>query len=216
MTGRSDNAFTPIRTYAWVILLARAILALGLGVVVVATNELHPSLANVIGVYWFLGALLTLRWARAHPHATGERFAYGAAVAGFVAALVVFARTLLANVVTEEAVFAFLGTFCVIIGLLRASGMFRESVTEEVRRSRPETVVLGILEIALGIVLLFGEDLRPWVVPIIGTWGLLGGGIMLSDAIRAWRVFRRPLPAPTSAAPPAPSRDPDVEPDPTH
>ena len=204
MTSAAGPACTPIRTYAWIILLIRAVLALALGIIVVVTGELRPGLANVIGVYWFLGGLLTLRWARAHRGIRGEFVAYGAALAAFSAAFAVFARSVIAGVVREEVVLAFLGIFSIIIGLLRASGLFRESVTEAIRRSRPETMLLGILEIALGFVLIFGEDVRPWVVPIVGTWGIVGGTIMLRDAIRAWRVFHRPT---EEAADAAPARD---------
>jgi len=189
MTGATGQAFTPIRRYAWVILLVRAILALTLGIIVVVTGEFRPGLANVIGLYWLLGALLTLRWARAHRGARGERVAYGAALAGFAAALAVFARGVITNAVRVEMMLAFIGLFSIVVGLLRMSGMFRESVTEDIRRSRPETRILGILEILLGFGLIFGEVARSLVVPILGVWGIAGGTIMLRDAIRAWRVL---------------------------
>ena len=179
MPGATGQVFTPIRRYAWVILLIRAILALTLGIIVVATGELRPGLANVIGLYWLLGALLTLRWARAHRGARGERVAYGAA---FAAVRRAFKRV--------EMMLAFIGMFSIVVGLLRMSGMFRESVTEDIRRSRPEATILGILEILLGFGLIFGEVARPLVVPILGVWGIAGGTIMLRDAIRAWRVLQ--------------------------
>ena len=81
------------------------------------------------------------------------------------------------------------------------SGVFRESVTQQVRRSRPESMVLGALEVGLGFVLIFSLELRPIAVPMVGIWGLVGGAIMLSDAVRAFRVLRR-----------APAPDPDVVP----
>src|SRR4029453_1408848 len=104
-----------------VILLIRAVLALALVVIVVVTGELRPGLANVIGVYWFLGGLLTLRWPRAHRGIRGEFAPYGAALAACSAALAVFARSVIAGVVREEVVLTFLGIFSIIIGLLRAS-----------------------------------------------------------------------------------------------
>jgi len=207
----TGGAFTPIRRYAWVILLIRAMLALALGIVVVATREFRPGLANVIAVYWLLGGLLTLRWARAHRHERGERVGYGAALAAFAAAFAVFARGLIKGAVQEDLMLAFVGMFSVVIGLLRVSGMFRESVTEEIRRSRPEAMVLGILEIALGIVLIFGSQGRPIIVPVLGIWGIVGGAIMLADAIRAWRVFHRAPAASTSSAAP-PGADSETDP----
>ena len=190
MTVRSS--FAPIQAYAWVLLLVRSLLALGLGIVVLVTGELRPGIANVIAIYWLLGSLLTLRWARAHPGVREQRIAYAAAVAGIIASFAIFARGYLKDLLSEELMLGLLGLFSITVGMLRASGVFRESVSQAIRRSRPEAVVLGALEIALGFVLIFSVELRPIVVPIVGIWGLVGGSIMLSDAIRAYRVLRRP------------------------
>ena len=190
--------FTRIRTYAWVLLLARALLALGLGIAVLATVEIRPAMVNVIAIYWLLGALLTLRWARAHPGTRGQRLAYAASIAGIIASIVIFAREYLRELLAEERMLGLLGMFSVTIGILRVSGVFRESVTQSIRRSRPQAIALGALEVALGFVLIFSLELRPIAVPIVGIWGLVGGSIMLSDAIRAFRIMRR-APAPDPA-----------------
>ena len=84
-----------------------------------------------------------------------------------------------------------LGMFSITIGMLRVSGVFRESVTQSIRRSRPQAIVLGGARGRPGFVLIFSLELRPIAVPIVGIWGLVGGSIMLSDAIRAFRVMRR-------------------------
>jgi hypothetical protein len=183
--------FTRIRTYAWVLLFVRSILALGLGIAVLATGEIRPAMVNVIAIYWLLGALLTLRWARAHPGTRGERLAYAASIAGIIASLILFAREYVRDVLAEERMLGLLGLFSITIGMLRVFGVFRESVSQSIRRSRPQAIALGALEVALGFVLIFSAELRPIAVPIIGIWGLVGGSIMLSDAIRAFRVMRR-------------------------
>ena len=203
---RAPSGFTPIRTYAWVLLLLRALLAVTLGIVVLVSGQVQPGMVNVIAVYWLLGALLTLRWARVHAGAPGERLAYGASVAGIVAAIAIFARGYLADILDEQRMLGLLGAFSVAVGLMRISGIYRESVSQDIRRSRPEAVILGILEIALGAVLIFDKELRQVVVPIVGTWGLVGGSIMLTDSIRAYRVLRRapvavPVPAPIPEGP---------------
>ena len=187
----AGTGFTRIRTYAWVLLLVRSLLALGLGIAVLATGEIRPAMVNVIAFYWLLGALLTLRWARAHPGERGQRLAYAASIAGMIAALVIFAREYLRDLLAEERMLGLLGMFSITIGMLRVSGVFRESVTQSIRRSRPQAMALGGLEVALGFVLIFSLELRPIAVPIIGIWGLVGGSIMLSDAIRAFRIMRR-------------------------
>ena len=198
MTAASTR-LTPIVRFGWVLLAVRAFLALGLGFVVLITNEIRPAMVNVIAVYWLLGSILTLRWARAHRHSPGHWVAYGAAVAGIVASVVIFARGLLSDLLEEQRMLNVMGALSVAIGLLRISGLFRESVTEELRRSRPEGIAMGVLEVALGIVLFFSVELRPIAIPIIGAWGLVGGSIMLTDALRARRAVQR---AQLSPAPP--------------
>lgn len=198
---KASSGFTPIRAYAWVLLLVRAFLALGLGIVVLVSGRVQAGMVNVIAVYWLLGALLTLRWARAHPGVPGERLAYGAAVAGIIAVLAVFARGYLADVLDEQRMLGLLGAFSVAVGLMRVTGIFRESVSQDLRRSRREAVILGVLEIALGAVLIFSTELRQVVVPIVAAWGVVGGSIMLSDSIRAYRVLHRaPVAGPVPAA----------------
>ena len=184
----ATTGFTAIRTYAWILLLIRALLALGLGIVVLASGQIQSGMVNVIAIYWLLGALLTMRWARAHP---------GTREQGLAAAAIILARGYLRDLLDEERMLALVGAFSVAIGALRVSGVFRESVSQAVRRSRPEAIVLGILEMGLGFVLIFSVELRPIAVPMVGIWGLVGGSIMLADAIRAYRALRR---APTPRA----------------
>jgi hypothetical protein len=149
-------------------------------------------MVNVIAIYWFLGALLTLRWAWVHPDTPGRAVAFAASIAGIIASAVITSRGVLSDLLSDQAMLALVGAFSIAIGLLRVSGVFRESVSQAVRRSRPEVMVLGGLEIALGIVLVLSVEMRPVVVPMLGIWGLVGGSIMLADAIRAWRVLHRP------------------------
>ena len=193
----ATTGFTAIRTYAWILLLIRALLALGLGIVVLASGQIQSGMVNVIAIYWWLGALLTRRWARAHPGTREQGLAYAASVAAIAAAAIILARGYLRDLLDEERMLALVGAFSVAIGALRVSGVFRESVSQAVRRSRPEAIVLGILEMGLGFVLIFSVELRPIAVPMVGIWGLVGGSIMLADAIRAYRALRR---APTPRA----------------
>ena len=178
-----------ILAYTWLILVVRALLALGLGIVVLLTGELRPGIANVIAIYGLLGSLLTLRWASSHRSVRGERLAYSAGIAGLVASGAVIARDVLRGFLGLSLLLAMLGLFCVVVGSLRVSGTFRESVTQEIRRSRREGIALGGLEIMLGIALIMSDVMRPIVVPMIGIWGLVGGTIMLADAVRARRMI---------------------------
>jgi hypothetical protein len=181
----------PMVAYAWLILLVRASLALALGVVVLLTGELRPGMANVVAIYWILGSILTLRWASAHRATRGVRVATAAGIVGLVASAAVIGRAFLHGFLDEATWLALLGALSVLVGSLRFTGIFRESVTQDVRRSRPEAMILGALEIVLGLALVLGEEMKPIVIPMVGIWGLVGGSIMLGDALRARRVLRK-------------------------
>jgi hypothetical protein len=57
-------------------MLARAAVALLLGLSVLLAEKSRPALGNFIGVYWVLGSLLTLRWVSRH-RGRGEQAGVG-------------------------------------------------------------------------------------------------------------------------------------------
>ncbi len=175
--------------YVWLILLARATLALILGLVVLATGQFRPGMANIIAIYWLLGAAMTLRWATLHRGVRGYRIAFGAGVVAVLASLAVLARDVLRGALADDIAFMLVGAMSLMVGMLRASGIFRESVAEDVRRARPEAVALGGLEVALGLVLVI-KDLRGFAIPMVGIWGLVAGTVMARDAFRARQATR--------------------------
>jgi uncharacterized membrane protein HdeD (DUF308 family) len=175
--------------YAWVILLARASLALILGLVVLATGQFRPGMANIIAIYWLLGAVMTLRWAATHRDVRGYRLALAAGVVAVLASVAVLARDVLRGALADDIAWVLVGAMSLMVGMLRATGIFRESIAEDVRRARPEAVALGGLEIALGLVLVI-RDLRGFAIPMVGIWGLVAGTVMARDAFRARRAAR--------------------------
>lgn len=188
MTGprAATSGFT---RYAWFILLARASLALILGLVVLATGQFRPGMANIIAVYWLLGAVMTLRWATMHRGVRGYRIALAAGVVAVLASVAVLARDVLRGALADDIAWVLVGAMSLMVGMLRASGIFRESIAEDMRRARPEAVALGGLEIALGLVLVI-KDLRGFAIPMVGIWGLIAGTVMARDAFRARQAAR--------------------------
>jgi hypothetical protein len=177
-------AMSGFARHAWLILLARATLALTLGLIVLATGQFRPGMANIIAVYWVLGAVMTMRWAVLHRGARGYRVAMAAGVVATLASVAVLARDILRTALADEVALALVGAMSLMVGMLRASGIFRESVAQDVRRARPQAVALGGLEVALGLVLVF-PDLRSFAIPMVGIWGLVGGTVMAWDGFRA-------------------------------
>jgi uncharacterized membrane protein HdeD (DUF308 family) len=171
----------------WWIMLARAAIALLLGLVVLVGEKTRPALANFIGVYWLLGSLLTLRWLSRHRRLPGNRLVWAAAVLGAVAGLLVLVRRVLEDVLSPNLVLTLLGLTAILTGLLRLSGTFRDHVLDG-RPRLPHRVALGALELALGVSLLLARGATRPVAIAAGLWGIVGGTIMLVDALALRRM----------------------------
>ena len=187
--GRAAPKAPPARL--WWIMLARAAVALLLGLSVLLADKTRPALGNFIGVYWLLGSLLTLRWVLRHRGERGSRPAGVAAVVGVLAGVLVLARFVLEDVVPVDLVLTLLGLTAILTGLLRLSGTFRDHVVDG-RPRLPHRVALGVLEVALGVVLLLAHRASRPVAIAAGLWALVGGTIMVVDAL-ALRRMGRPL-----------------------
>ena len=87
----------------WV-LLVRAVLVLGLGVAFLLSGTIRPVLGNLIAFYWLIGALVTLHWVRTNRGIRGLRLATAAGFLGVISAVVVLARSLIADVISTDAV----------------------------------------------------------------------------------------------------------------
>jgi uncharacterized membrane protein HdeD (DUF308 family) len=179
----------------WWIVLVRAVVALVLGVAVLLSEKTRPALGNFIAVYWLLGSILTLRWFLEHRPRPGSRLALTAALVGIVAGVLVLLRFLLRDAVSADAVLALLGVAAVLTGVLRLSGAFHDDQVAADRPRLPHRVALGVLELAMGAVLLLAHDLTRPVAIVAGLWGLAGGTILLLDAL-ALRRMHRPVAEP--------------------
>jgi uncharacterized membrane protein HdeD (DUF308 family) len=118
-----------------------------------------------------------------------------AALVGIVAGVLVLLRFLLRDAVSADAVLALLGVAAVLTGVLRLSGAFHDDQVAADRPRLPHRVALGVLELAMGAVLLLAHDLTRPVAIVAGLWGLAGGTILLLDAL-ALRRMHRPVAEP--------------------
>ncbi len=173
----------------WV-LLVRAVLVLGLGVAFLSSGTTRPVLGNLIAVYWLIGALATLGWARANRAARGFRLATVAGVLGVISAVVLLARSLIADVVSTDVVLALFGATAVFTGTLRLIGAFHDDQAAYQRRTAYR-ITLGLTELGLGIVLIATDELARPVATAAGLWGLVGGTVMLLDAVDLRRKYAR-------------------------
>ena len=142
----------------------------------------RPVLGNLIAVYWLIGALVTLGWVRANQGVHGLRLATAAGVLGVTSAVVLLARSLIADVISPDTLIVLFGAVAVLTGSLRLLGAFHDDL-----RRRAYRLTLGLTELGLGIVLIASDELTRPVATAAGLWGLAGGTVMLLDA----REFRR-------------------------
>lgn len=171
---------------AFWITLIRATLALSLGVaLLVQPEKARPVLANFMGIYWLLSGVLSLRWGLRGERARGLPLLAG--VIGILAGLSMLGRFGIRHIIAEEIFIYILGTVIVITGLLHMFGGFRTG--EERRRERSWLgVLLGIFEVVLGVLLvLVPLDQGSIVYYAASIWALLGGLILLSDALAVRR-----------------------------
>lgn len=173
--GLSLRAPRPM-TLVW-ITLVRGVIAIGLGLALALSRDRAPAaLANFMGIYWILNGIVTFRWglATAGPR---RRLPLAAGAIGIVTGAVVF----LQNVGTTF-LLSILGVVIALTGLAHLLGGF-ELADVSGRRWRPG-VPLGILEVGLGatLVLTSGQSgsVSTWLA---SAWALLGGVVLVSDAL---------------------------------
>ena len=162
------------------VLVVRATLILALGIAFLVSGTNHTLAGNFLATFWLMGGLLTLRWSfRERGRAT--RDARIAGVVAVVAAVILLARFLIDDVLSLDTTLALLGATAVVMGVVRLSG----ALHDEDERRPPEwrRTVLGVSEIALGVVWIAVDDLSPAFVTAAGVWALVGGTIMLLSAL---------------------------------
>jgi hypothetical protein len=167
------------RLVRW-ILIVRAIVVLSLGAAFLVTDDDRPLLGNLLATYWLAGAILTLGWVRAHRGRSGSRLALIGGLAGIVAAIIGLTRLLIESVASADEAMALVGVSAVAIGSLRLAGALRDDPRPLERPLR--RILLGVSEIALGVILIATDEVTPPMTTAAGVWAAVGGTIMLLDA----------------------------------
>ena len=175
------------------ITMMRGILALSLGTVLLfQPDKTRPMLANFMGMFWLASGIISLRWGASgeRPH----RFAVLAGAIGVLAGLAMLTRSLTRSWVQEDILFSLLGVVILLTGILHIFGGFR--VGESAHRKWSLTAfLLGAFEIVLGILLIvepYGRGTFFYLGVVI--WALVGGVILITDAIRLRRALQGEVP----------------------
>jgi uncharacterized membrane protein HdeD (DUF308 family) len=168
----------------WVTLI-RGILAISLGTaLLIQPDKPLPMLGNFMGMYWLLAGVMSLRWGASGERARG--FPVLAGVIGVLAGLGMLSRSLAPSYVAEEIFFSLLGLVILLTGLLHIFGGFKTSPHQAREWS---SFLLGLFEVILGLMLVVSPLTRDiWVYLAAGIWALIGGAILISDALRLRRL----------------------------
>jgi uncharacterized membrane protein HdeD (DUF308 family) len=156
-------------------------IVLGLGLLI-QPDKASPALLNFMGLYWLASGLVSVRFGLAGERPR-HRFPVLAGLIGVVAGLAVLLRGLLGAQVSEAVLLTLLGVVILLTGVVNIAGGFDVSPAPG-RRWRPG-LPLGLMEILLGATLAVSPlELGRLVYLAASAWALVGGVVLISDALR--------------------------------
>jgi uncharacterized membrane protein HdeD (DUF308 family) len=175
------------RNAAFTVTLIRGLLAISLGAVLLfQPDKTRSMLGNFMGMFWLASGIISIRWSVSGERA--RRIALLTGVIGVLAGLAMLTRGLTNAWIRQDILFSLLGVVIVLTGTLHVFGGFR--VGEHAHRKWSWTsFILGAFEIVLGLMLIFeplGRSIFFYLAASI--WALVGGFILIMDAIRLRRA----------------------------
>jgi uncharacterized membrane protein HdeD (DUF308 family) len=178
---------------AFWITLIRGMLAITLGVALVfQPDKARPMLVSFMGMFWLVSGIVSLRWGVNGERARGLSLLAGAA--GVLAGLGMLSRRFTMGIVGEDVLVSVVGLIILLTGLMHIVGGFRTGAVETHLLSRNRqwswtAFLLGLFEIVLGVMLVLEPLGRgPVVYFAASVWALVGGTILLGDAVRLRRL----------------------------
>jgi len=182
----------------WITLI-RGTLAITLGVALFFwPDKARPILVNFMGMYWLVSGIVSLRWGVRGERARGLSLLAGAA--GVLAGLGMLGRRFTSGMVGEDVLLSVIGLIIVLTGLMHIFGGFRTGPEETNLLSRSRSRIrprawswtaflLGLFEIGLGVILVISPmDRGPVVYFAASLWALVGGTILIGNALRLRRL----------------------------
>jgi uncharacterized membrane protein HdeD (DUF308 family) len=178
---------------AFWITLVRGMLAVTLGVALVFwPDKARPILVNFMGMFWLVSGIVSLRWGVHGERAKGLSLLAGAA--GVLAGVGMLSRRFTQGMVGEDVLLSVVGLIILLTGLMHIVGGFRTGPVEthllsQNRKWSWTAFLLGLFEIVLGVILVIAPMGRgPLIYFAASVWALVGGTILLGDAVRLRRL----------------------------
>jgi uncharacterized membrane protein HdeD (DUF308 family) len=187
------------RVVFWVTLV-RGLLAITLGLaLLIQPVEVHSFLITSMGMFWLVSGAMSIRWGLSGRRARGLPLLAG--IVGVLAGLAAISRRFqpLDAVVSEALAITVLGVAILLTGVMHMLGGFRTGQDANRQLSRL-SILLGLFEVVLGGALVL-EPLDQGMIIYLGasTWALIGGIILIGDALRL-RSRRRAALRPAKSA----------------
>jgi uncharacterized membrane protein HdeD (DUF308 family) len=177
---------------AFWITLIRGMLAITLGVALIfQPDKARPMLVSFMGMFWLVSGIVSLRWGVHGERARGLSLLAGAA--GVLAGIGMLSRRFTQGIVGEDVLLSVIGLIILLTGLMHMFGGFRTgpeetSLLSQSRRCSWTAFLLGLFEIVLGVMLVIEPMGRgPVIYFAASVWALVGGAILIGDALRLRR-----------------------------
>jgi len=174
----------------------RATLAFGIGVALLLVPDRgEAAVAAFMGVYFLVSGLFSLAWSRRGP--VLQRLALVSGTIGVVTGILVLGFNLLGGRgPSNDQILIVLGLVLGLTGALHLVGGFM--VGELIDRWPAGHMLLGLLEIVLGVMLVV-MPAPPERLDVVATlWAFSAGSVLAFDAFRAYRRWSSGHPAGSS------------------
>jgi uncharacterized membrane protein HdeD (DUF308 family) len=173
----------------WWISVIRGLIAFALAVAALATANARGRLITFLAVYWLVGALLTMRLvltARMQP--TQARLSLAAGLAGILTGLAVLLRSPLLRLAGDAPAVSLLAAGALLVGTLRVVGGFATQIRAG-HHWQASDVILGAVEILLGVTLLIGGGAhRTLLTIVVAGWGAASGTLLIALGLTLRRL----------------------------
>jgi len=176
----------------WIAIL-RGLLAIILGILLIFNPEKSQFfLFNMMGLFWLANGIILLRhknpvFGRQEDRVLGKRMSLVLGVVAILAGLLVISRIFTRQVLPEGLVIQVLGVVILLTGILHLLGEYRIGRYIKQKRTTAQKF-LAVFEILLGGLLIYSPlDRRPVVYWVATLWALIGGSLIIYDAINQAR-----------------------------
>jgi uncharacterized membrane protein HdeD (DUF308 family) len=180
-----------LKALFWVTLIRGAwSIMLGLALIL-PISRIEASLLNFMAIYWLFSSVVTIRGSLSGAQVRRVSLATG--IVGAITGAIVLGHQLLDGRFGQATMLSILGAVICITGVFHvAYGLLG---IEQTRRSWG-AIALGAFEIVLGLLVVIAPYSRGTaVIAAASSWAVLGGSILILDALRIRREVRRAEPS---------------------